>query len=168
MGASWWFFTAPAAHLGLKIGPNRSSMSAVEAFQPHMLLSAVVNTIFYQFSFNFWPFGPPKSRFSLETVVIFEVCAIFASDALCDVSWGPFRTVGGSSGTLLAGSLGLFGVSCGPLGGLFRPVCVLWVVFCDALGPRMRPRGPQETSGAHPKPSRGRLKKTSEPSKSRF
>ena len=133
--------------MGPQIGPNRSSMSAVEAFQPHMLLSAVVNTIFYQFSFNFWPFWPPKSRFSLERVVIFEVCAIFASDALCDVSWGPFRTVGRSPGTLLAASLGLFGVSCGPLGGLFRPVCVLWMVFATPWAPGCRretPRRPPE------------------------
>ena len=132
-------------------------MSAVEAFQPHMLLSAVVHTIFYQFSFNIWPVGPPKSRFSVEKVVIFEVCAIFASDALCDVSWGPFRTVGGSPGTLFAASLKLFEVSCGPLGGLFRRVCVLWVVFAMPWAPgcaRELPKRPQERP---PKPSRGRL-----------
>ena len=140
-----------------QIGPNRSSMSAVEAFQPHMLLSAVVNTIFYQFSFNFWPFWPPKSTFSLERVVIFEFCAIFASDAVCDVSWGPFRTVGGSPGTLFAASLGLFGVSCGALGGLLRPVSVLWMVFATPWAPgcaREVPKRPQERP---PKPSRGRL-----------
>ena len=151
---------ASAALLGLKIGPNRSSMSAVEAFQPHMLLSAVVNTIFYQFSFNFWPFGPPKSRFSLERVVIFEVCAIFASDALCDVSWGPFRTVGGSPGTLLAGSLGLFGVSCGPLGGLFRLVCFLWVFFWRQEGcAREVPRRPHEPPPSPPERPPGGTKK---------
>ena len=71
----------------------------------------------------------------------------------------------------MAASLGLFGVSCGPLGGLFRPVCVLWVVFCDALGPRMRPRGPQEASGAAPQALQrppGGIKKASPSSKSRF
>ena len=128
-------------------------MSAVEAFQPHMLLSAVVNTIFYKFSFNFWPFAPAKSRFSIETVVIFEVCAIFASDALCDVSWGPFRTVGGSPGTLLAGSLGLFGVSCGPLGGLFRRALRSLGGFLRRLGPQDAPeRSPRGLRSGPPSP----------------
>ena len=125
----------------------------------------------FQHFFQFLTFPTSKIKLSGEKFVIFDLFALFASDAVCDVSWGPFRTVGGSPGTLLAGSLELFGVSCGPLGGLFRPVCVLWVFFCDALGPRMRLRGLQEASGAAPQALQrppGGIKKASPSLKSRF
>ena len=43
----------PSAQIGSQIGPNRSSMSTDAALQLDMLLSAAVNPIFDQFSFDF-------------------------------------------------------------------------------------------------------------------
>ena len=125
------------------IGPNRSSMPAAAALQLHMLLITLVNPIFDQFSF----------RRSLRGL-------LGPFSHRWKISWDP-------SGWLFGAFRGLLRTSWGSL----SAVCVLWVVFCDALGPRMRPRGPQEASGAAPQALQrppGGIKKASPSSKSRF
>ena len=50
------------------------------------------------------PPRPPKPRFSLERVDVFEVFTLFSSHRLLDVSLGLLRWIFGSSGHLLATS----------------------------------------------------------------
>ena len=81
-----------------------------------MLLTKVLHRIFVPFCVNFRPSVPPKSRFSLERVVDFEVFRTFLPTTLLNpfrsqfwTLWGSFWQLWGPFGRLLTP----LGASCG-------------------------------------------------------
>ena len=81
-----------------------------------MLLTKVLHRLFVKFCVNFRPIVPPKSRFSLERVVDFEVFRMFLPTTLFNTFssqfwtlWGSFWELWGPFGRLLTP----LGASCG-------------------------------------------------------
>ena len=114
-------------------------MLSAAAFQLHMLLTPLVNSIFEQFSFNFPPFKSPKTTFLIEMSSFFRFSAfpfpIVFSSALgpilgpfCDPFWHLPRHFASD-----------FGVLLGPLG-------ASWVLFMALHHPPWSVSGPQSAS----------------------
>ena len=124
-----------------------------------MLLTKVLHRIFVQFCVNFRPSVPPKSRFSLERVVDFEVFRMFLPSTLFITFSFQFWTLWGSFWELWGPFWAPFDASWGVLRSLLTPSSMLLpqkpVLKANFWTPNC-PKSQQDTSKA----SQNRLKST--------
>ena len=116
-----------------------------------MLLTKVLHLLFVQFSVNFRPSVPPKSRFSLERVVDFEVFRMFLPTTLFNTFSSQFWTLWGSFWELWRSFWAPFHASWGVLRPLLPPSSILLpqkpVLKANFWTPNC-PKSPQDTSKA--------------------
>ena len=116
-----------------------------------MLLTKVLHRIFVQFCVNFRPSVPPKSRFSLERVVDFEVFRMFLPNILFNTFTSQFWTLWASFWQLWKPFWAPFHASWGVLRSLLTPSSTLLpqkpVLKANFWTPNC-PNSPQDTSKA--------------------
>ena len=126
-------------------------MSSAAPFQFYVLLTTVLDPLFDKFSVNFRPSVSPKSWFSLERVVDFEVFHTFLTSTLFNsfrsafwILWGSFWELWGPFWAPVDASWGVLRPLLTPSSMLLPQKPVLKVNFWT---PKC-PKSPQDTSKA--------------------
>ena len=126
-------------------------MSSAAPYQLYMLVTTVLHPLFDDFFVHFRPSVPPKSRFSLERVVDFQVFRTFLPSTLLNSFASNFGPLWNSFSELWGPFWAPLDASWGALRSLLAPSSIILPqkrILKANFGTPKCPKSPQDTSRA--------------------